>query len=311
MASSPSTTKPIAGEGMSYRAVPEATTASLERWRNPQLIEHIYSAPKLLNVPRAYEIMDKYGLAGIVASIPHNIQYLSSHSGIMQWMGRHFSTFAFFPRDENAPPALIVPGTMLYHLDYRPTWMTNIKAISAPKKDAAGAAVLNARGDPEAVRKIGIWPVREGAEMERGDLIQLAIFAEFEKATTASALHGLKEAIVEGGGERGRIGFDDPRIAPWLADIGLTDMEGIDASNIFKEIRLIKTEAEIALLREAAVRNESALDYAIEQIAPGLPLEEIEVGACAQMGRAEGPFALADRQRPRAELGDDPRPATS
>lgn len=248
----------------------------MAKWKNSALIEHIHSASKLLNVARAYEIMDRYGLSGLVASIPHNIQYLSSHGGLMQWMGRHFSTFAFFPRNENAPPALIVPGTMLYHLDHNPTWMTNIKPVSAPRLDAAGEQILKADGDPEAVARIGIWPIREGATMVHGDLVQLALFAELEHGVVPSALYGLKQAIVEAGGSRGWIGFDDPRVGGWLNEIGLGAMVPVDACNVFKEIRQVKTEPEIALLREAAVRNEAALDYAIEQIAPGLPLAEIE-----------------------------------
>ena len=284
----------VASAGMADAKAPkarsQATTggAASGNASNPGLIKHIYSAPKLLNVQRAYEIMDKYNLSGLVASVPHNIYYLSSHSGIMQWMGRHFSTFAFFPRNESAPPALIVPGTMLYHLDYRPTWIENIKVISSAKRNPAGEVILKENGDPAAVEKVGIWPIREGAQMQRGDLIQLALFAQFEKATTTSALQGLKEAIVEGGGAKGRIGFDDPRIGPWLSDIGLGDMQTIDASNIFKEIRLAKTEPEIVLLREAAQRNEQALDYAIGQIVPGMPLEEIEWAHARRWAQLQG-----------------------
>lgn len=252
------------------------------------LIRHIHGAPKLINVERAYAIMDKYDLGGIVAAIPHNIQYISSHSGIMQWMGRHFSTFAFFPRDPNAEPALIVHGTMLYHLDYRPTWITNVKAITGPILSATGEPVLDATGDPEPMRKIGIWGAREGATLQRGGRIQLALFRAHEDKTVVSALHGLKQAITEGGGARRRIGFDDPRVGPWLADIGLTDMVAVDASNVFKEIRMVKTAAEIALLREAAIRNEAALDYAISTIVPGLPLEEIEWAHAAKWVELKG-----------------------
>lgn len=262
--------------------------ATARDWANPELIKHIYSAPKLINVPRAYEIMDRYKLSGLVASIPHNIYYLSSHSGIMQWMGRHFSTYAFFPRDENAPPALIIPGTMLYHLDYRPTWIENIKPISSPMRGPDGAVLLKPNGDPRAVEKAGIWPVRDGAEMKRGDLVQLALFAEFDKATTASALQGLKEAIVAGGGGKARVGFDDPRIGAWLGEIGLTDMQTVDAANVFKEIRLAKTAPEIALLRQAAQLNEQALDYAIDQIVPGMPVEDIEWAHARRWSQLKG-----------------------
>ncbi|CAN0565260.1 unnamed protein product, partial [Laminaria digitata] len=159
------------------------------------IIAHAFEAEKLINVERAYEIMDKYGLSGIVASLPHNIYYVSSHSGIMQWMGRHFSTFAYFPRDPNAAPALIAHGTMLYHFDYRPTWIENIKAISGPQMDASGAPMFGDGGQPLATARPGIWKVRENAEMSRGDKIQLAFFDHYTDRTVVRALQGLREAI--------------------------------------------------------------------------------------------------------------------
>lgn len=249
-------------------------TSSIETSRS--LIDHAFQAPRLLNLERTYEIMDKYGLSGIVASIPHNIYYLSSHSGIMQWMGRHFSSYAFLPRHENAEPALIIPGSMLYHLDYRPTWIENVKAITSPKRGEDGAIMTRFDGDPAPVEKIGMWSTREGAQMKRGDLIQQQMFARFEDKTVSSALHGLKDAIVEGGGAQARIGFDDPRVGSWLQDIGLTDMTPTDACNVFKEIRLVKTAPEIELLRTASQYNESALDHAIGLIEPGQDLVDIE-----------------------------------
>ncbi len=240
------------------------------------LIDHSFNATKLINVDRAYEVMDKYDLSGLVASIPHNIYYLSSHHGIMQWMGRHFSTFAFFPRDPDAEPALILHGTMLYHLDYRPTWIENVIPISGPKADANGDVMRRANGDIMAVEKPGIWPTREGVEFKKGDIIQQQFFERFTGKTTPSALQGLKDAIKAGGGASGRIGFDDPRVGLWLNDMGLSDMTSVDACNVFKEIRMVKTEAEISLLKIASQYNEQALDYAIGKIEPGQPLIDIE-----------------------------------
>lgn len=240
------------------------------------IIDHAFQAPRLVNLERAYEVMDKYNLAGIVASVPHNIYYLSSHSGIMQWMGRMFSSFAFLPRDENTAPSFIIPGAMLYHLDYRPTWIENVKAISSPLMDEKGEAVLRSDGDPQASPKIGMWFARPGAEMKRGDIIQQQLFSKFENSAVSSALHGLKDAIRDSGGATKRIGFDDPRVGYWLAEMGLDELQTVDASNVFKEIRLVKTPNEIELLRGAAERNEAALDYAISKIHPGQALTDIE-----------------------------------
>lgn len=250
-------------------------------------IDHIMSAKRLLNVERAYEVMDKYGLDGLVASTPVNIYYLSSHGGIMQWMGRPFSTFAFFPRNEDAPPAIILSAVMLYHLDYRPTWMPSIQAFTMPLRDESGNVQLDHDGRPIANPKTSFWPVGDGEKSDR-DKLQLALFKAYEGKTSATPLAALVKALQDGGAAKGKIGFDDPRVAPWLRDQGLPDIKDVDALNIFKEIRMVKTENEIDLLREAAQRNEVALNYAIEQIEPGYPLEEIELAHARMWGELGG-----------------------
>lgn len=253
----------------------------------PLSIDHIQSAKRLVNVERAYQVMDKYGLDGLVATTSLNIYYLSSHYGIMQWMGRPFTTFAFFPRDENAPPAIILSAVMLYHLDYRPTWMPSIQAYTAPLQDESGAILLDESGQPKPNPKTSFWPVGDGPMNERDEL-QLALFNAYEGKVSASPLAALIRAIKEGGAAKGTIGFDDPRIAPWLRDQGVPDMKDVDAHNIFKEIRMVKTENEIDILRQASQKNEAALNYAIDQIEPGFPLEGIEHAHARKWAELEG-----------------------
>ena len=250
-------------------------------------IDHFYSAKRLLNTERAYQSMDKYGLSGLVASTSLNIYYLSSHSGIMQWMGRPFSTFAFFPRDENAPPALILSAVMLYHLDYRPTWMPNVQTYTLPSRDESGEVQFDDTGEPKATPKTSFWPIGPGPYNARDDL-QLAMAKAYEGKSSASPLYALKKAIEEGGAATGTVGFDDPRVVPWLQDIGLSKLKGRDALNIFKEIRMVKTDNEIDLLRQASQRNETALNYAIDQIKPGFPLEGIELAHARKWADLDG-----------------------
>ena len=250
-------------------------------------LDHFYSAKRLLNVERAYQTMDKYGLDGLVAATSLNIYYLSSHSGIMQWMGRPFSTFSFFPRKEDAPPALILSAVMLYHLDYRPTWMPSVQAYTMPLRDDAGKISVDEAGNPAANPKTSFWPTDPGPYNAR-DKLQLAMAEAYGGKTSPSALYALKKAIEDAGAGQGTIGFDDPRVSPWLQDIGLPDLKGTDALNVFKEIRMVKTENEIDLLREASQRNEVALDYAIEQIETGFPLEGIELAHARKWAELDG-----------------------
>ncbi|MEQ8733569.1 MAG: M24 family metallopeptidase [Rhodospirillaceae bacterium] len=265
----------------------KASDLNFDKWRNPELIRHTKSADRLVNLERAYEVMDRNGLAGIVASTPLNIYYLSSHGGITQWMGRPFTSFAFLPRDENASPALIMPHFNLYHLDYRPTWMPSVQPYSMPLLSEDGQLEWDDEGSLRATQSASIWPVREGS-LNKRDHTLLAIFAEYQGKMSANAIYALKKAIVEGGAKGGAVGFDDPRLGHWLKDAGLSEMSTVDATNIFKEIRMVKTSPEVELLRAAAVKNEEALDYAIEQIAPGVPLSEVERAHAQKWGELDG-----------------------
>ena len=247
----------------------------LEQWRDNDLIKHTKSAEQLVNIDRAYDIMDRYGLSGIVASSATSIHYLSSHSGVTQWMGRPFTTFAFLPRNEDAPAALIMPRFTLYHLDFQPTWMPSVHGYSRPLQDEEGATIWNDDGNPAADQNPNIWPVREG-DFDHRDRTLLALFAEYEGKLSATPIYALKQALIAGGVRNGKLGVEDTRIGAWLRDAGLPDLEPIDATNILKEIRMVKTEPEIDLLRIAAQKTETALEYAIDQIEPGFPLIEIE-----------------------------------
>ena len=260
---------------------------SLEQWRDSNLIKHTKSAEQLVNIERAYDIMDRHGLGGLVATSATNIHYLSSHSGVTQWMGRPFTTFAFLPRAEDAPAALIMPRFTLYHLDFQPTWMPSVHGYSRPILDESGAPIRNDDGSLAADQNPNIWPVREG-DFNHRDRTLLALFAEYEGKLSATPIYALRQALIEGGVRSGKLGVEDTRVGAWLQDAGLPDLQPVDATNILKEIRMVKTQPEIDLLRIAAQKNETALDYAIEQIEPGFPLIEIEKAHARKWGELDG-----------------------
>jgi Xaa-Pro dipeptidase len=99
-----------------------------------------------------------------------------------------------------------------------------------------------------------------------------AMHAGTEHATAARALAG---AIRSAGLEKARIGFDDPRVCGWMHAIGLEGIVGSDALNVFKQIRMVKSESEIDLLRVAGKMSETAINAVIDQLDVGMPLAEI------------------------------------
>ena len=271
---------------MSVNLSPE----ELAKYRNPALLKHLHSAKPLVNRERANEIMDKHGLDALVASVPKNVYYFSSHDNAFYHTGIEHMLFALLPRREDAPPALIIWGALLYHLDYRPTWMPSVQIFTAPlpiERLAGGALPSDQRtqaepsaelmqSDPPAVR-YNRNLVRKGAKFSDRDRFQLALAAEFADKPAASSLHALKRAITAAGLTKGRIGFDDGRVIPWMKDIGLPRVTGIEAFDIFKDVRMVKSAAEIDLLRETSRRCEAALDAAIASLHVGQAISDVEI----------------------------------
>lgn len=253
---------------------------TLAKWLAPGLIEHTRQGEMLVHRDRADRIMDKYGLDGLVAALPSNIYYLSSHLGISAMMGRHYSSFAVLPRNREAPASLILNGSMVYHLDYRPTWMPNIEVFSYPiGTDAAGRAI------PEPLPSPWARAIREDSMTDR-DRLLMALYAEYEGRTGASAGGSLANALTKAGLTRGTLGFDDMRVPGVLGADFLG--KAVDALNIFRDIRMVKSEPEIAILRQAAIRNEAALDAAIATMHVGQPLQEIDLGHQRKWGELGG-----------------------
>ncbi|MFZ9478352.1 MAG: M24 family metallopeptidase [Steroidobacteraceae bacterium] len=256
----------------------------LARYRNPALLKHLQSAKPLVNRERAVEIMDRYGLDALVAATPKNVYYLSSHDNAFYHTGIEHMLFAVLPRRTDVPPTLIVWGALLYHLDYRPTWMPNIEIFTAPAPLEKGVAESY---DPPAMR-YNRNLVRKGAKFSDRDRFQLALAAEFADKPAASALHAVRRALMAAGVGAGRVGFDDARVYPWLRDLGLPDLKGVDAADIFKEVRMVKSANELDVMREVSRRCESALDAAIASLHVGQAISEVEIEYRKRIGALGG-----------------------
>lgn len=242
----------------------------------------------LLNRERANQVMDRHGLDGLVAAFPENIYYLSDYWGPMFLMSRNYTLYALLPRDETAPAALIMPGTGVYHLEHRPTWMPNVATFitrippkAIPPRDYEFSTEEIDEGDQlvtaESIKDAPLtpYPTRTGATLALRDRQLLDRYAMHRGGAETTAARALAGAIRAAGLADKRLGFDDPRVLGWLQAIGLEDLEGTDALNVFKEIRMVKSPAEIELLKVAGRMSETALNSVIDQLQIGMPLDEI------------------------------------
>ena len=234
----------------------------------------------LLNRVRAEEVMDQHDLDGLVAVFPENIYYLTDYWGTMLQMSRNYTVYAVLPRDPGKPAALIMPGPGVYHLERTPTWVPNVSTYVtrlAPKNIAPRDFETTTEQIDDSPPPLMPFKTREGVPLKARDQQLLARFAAHGAAPKMSALAALTAAVQAAGLERGRIGFDDPRVLPWLNQSGCPAMAGVDALNIFKAIRMVKSPAEIELLKVAGRMSETALKAVVDAIEPGIPLDELRV----------------------------------
>jgi Xaa-Pro aminopeptidase len=120
------------------------------------------------------------------------------------------------------------------------------------------------------------WPIRHDSLSPR-DEEYLAFMEANRGNASVNATYALKKAIAEAGLENGRLGSDDPRLGPWLAEIGLPGLRVTEATTLFREIRMVKSPAEIAIMRDVARINQEALEITIASLQEGMLRTDLEI----------------------------------
>jgi Xaa-Pro aminopeptidase len=240
----------------------------------------------LLNKARAYDVMDKYGLDGLLATSQINIFYLTDFWGALMNMRRSFFNYAVLPRDENAPAALVMTAVELSRLIELPTWVPNVVTYSHPALMASRDYDTGTE-EPDA-GAVFSWPVRNEDKLPPKEQKWRAMGAEHAEKTMATPSYALRRALRDAGLEKGTIGTDDPRPVAWMNALGLEDLKGVEATNIFREIRMVKSDAEIAIIREAARINEDAINAGIKAMHKGVTWADVELAYGQEMARQGG-----------------------
>jgi len=211
----------------------------------------------LLNKDRSNRIMDKYKLDALVAREHINIYYLSDYWDTQADGRWPYLVYAVLPREETNEPSLIIPSVKLERLSVWPTWINNI----IPYSDYSGREHISGNklnsNEPVGAKWSG-WPVKKGANLTELELHWINLANKYKDQMAATSTWALYRSLKESNLDGKRIGSDDPRVLEWIKSMGLNNIEIVDATNIFREIRMIKSTAEIQNLRLAAKVNEKA-----------------------------------------------------
>jgi Xaa-Pro aminopeptidase len=244
--------------------------------------------PKLLNLPRARELMAARGLDGLVVQLPINVYYLSGYWGFLMNAERFDAAyFAVLPRQADRPGALVLPALELRRLIAEGgSWVGEVQAYSSALDD-------------ESVAEAGIayegWPVRPGAPLTELEQRWVATVRAHRERVASDALHALARAMRAAGLVGGEVLSDDPRVGGWLEACGVPLRRFHYDGSFLNEIRKIKTTPEINIMREAARINETALHEAAGVLQEGATWSEVETAYLAAMARrgARGSYCIS------------------
>ena len=209
----------------------------------------------LFNRDRALAVMDSRGVDALVATTPVNVYYLSGYGT------EHSFTFApwglscaIFARDEQIPATLIVQEWEVPHVSECPSWMPNLRVQTDPrtKTNVPCDALLG-----PAERKLAeLWEAgRRDGHPNRQRM--------------------LGKTLAELGLLGSTLAFDDVRVMFELQAAELPEAGCIDAVELFREIRVVKTKPELALLAEAARMNQVALESVAALVRAGTTCGEL------------------------------------
>jgi Xaa-Pro aminopeptidase len=223
-----------------------------------------------LNEDRARRLMDEHKIDALVGSTPENVTYLA---GTWGWSTKVYvpsvHMFAVYARDEGTSPALIVPGQEVTYTSMQQSWIKDLYTFGGR------SALIQPPGEsaqtPEEETYLGMY---------NND-------ARREKSPGAALALALRERGLDGA----RIALDEERVTPNVRaqiDEALPGATIVDASDLFRLIRMVKTPDEIVSMRAAAALNEKACTAASEAVSEGAVELEVAGVFAAEVGRGGG-----------------------
>lgn len=201
-----------------------------------------------MNTERALKIMDKYRLDALIASKPANLKYLCNYESFMHKYIPGTEAYAVLPNRAGAKPTLIIPVIdMELAVDLLP-YVDEIVPFGR-----------------------FIYYATPGKELcERDKWVRKSAIDSTPIPTTLEAVASVLKKL---GLENKRIGLDESYFSPKLYQKfvnGLPAAEVVDAFDVFREIRMVKTPEEVAIMEQAVRVLEVALENSLRLAAEGV-----------------------------------------
>ena len=217
--------------------------------------------PRLCNLDRLLDAMEARGLDGLLSYYARNVVYLSGYaSGSTAIYGEANGVAAFvISRHEPDHPIAIMPEFEVGYFLRQPTWVQDIRLYRTL------ILPFDIPTEPSAVDRF----IPQGAH----DVPWVRRAREsFTDSLTRACAGALRDLGLAGG----RVAFDNLSFAPFVA-AELPDLRVADGYGLLKFVRMVKTDAELTLLREAHRLNQTAIEHAAKAWVPGMSWNDLSM----------------------------------
>ena len=204
---------------------------------------------------RLLEMLQVWNVDGVVLSTEKNIFYLTGFNPIAHKSDEPRPYAAVLSRHDPEHPILLVADYYLGHFLEQPIWVEDVRPVRAvmlprdlpPKEDDLDRFL------PVAGKSVS-WMMQA-----RGKYAQ-------------SIPSGCQDALKELGLVSGRVAFDDLRLGQRT---GLQTMEVADGYDMMMQVRRIKTDEEISLLKTSTMLNQEAISQSVSSWQPGMTWRQL------------------------------------
>jgi len=207
-----------------------------------------------LNRERALKVMDRYQIDGLVASKPSNLKYLCNYESFMHKYIPGTEAYAVLPNKPGAKPTLIVPVIdMELAVDVLP-YVDEIVPFGRFIYYTSPGKELCPRDQ---------WVKAKGIDSTAIPTALEAVIAVLNKLGMADKRIGLDES------------YFSPKLYQKFAD-SLPATEVVDAFDILREIRMVKTAEEVAIMEQAVLALEAGLENSLKLAAEGVTEKDFQ-----------------------------------
>jgi Xaa-Pro aminopeptidase len=218
-----------------------------------------------VNLPRAYEVMERFGVDGLVVGDPLNVYHLLGyypHIALTRW-GQPPTTFAILTRDQDRKPAIVTSHFIYYYSFADGGSRGNIPAYLFE-------ASANLGEDLQVAPNPLFFADRQAApltavERRRRTETDRVLATRHLYAEAGGALVG---ALKDLGLWKGTLAVDHPVVTA-VDEQYQRPGRTIPGDNILRWIRVVKSPLELDLMRRGAQANAAAVDAVVASVREG------------------------------------------